>query len=124
MQSDTISPRRVPLALPGSRCVEHCYAVHGKGGCETARSARVELVLVDEARDVWNVLGFHAGADRFASDAVDCDANWRVLGWRMADGTRPFGDYDVVDPELAQLDQLPRAAHPRVLRACTGDDAS
>jgi len=107
-QTNPISPRRVPLAVAGSRRIERCYAMLGKGGSELPlRSARIELVLVDDARDVWNVLGFRAEPARFASDAVDRDGGWRVLGWRMADGTRPLGDYDVVDPDLAQLEQLP-----------------
>ncbi|HEY6943458.1 hypothetical protein [Dokdonella sp.] len=104
----TIPPCRVPLAVAGSRRIERCYAMLGKGGSELPlRSARIELVLVDDARDVWNVLGVRAEPARFASDAVDRDAGWRVLGWRMADGTRPLGDYDVVDPDLAQLERLP-----------------
>ena len=103
-----MSPCLVPLAVPGSRRVERCYAIHGKGRARPPlRSARIELVLVDEARDVWNVLGFHADAGRFTRDAVDRETGWRILGWRMADGTRPLGDYDAVDPELAQLDRLP-----------------
>lgn len=103
-------PCRVPLAVPGSRRIERCYAMQGKGGGETpARNARVELVLVDDTRDVWNVLGFHPESHRFMSDALDPESDWRILGWRMADGSRPLGDYDVVDPDLAQLERLPRA---------------
>ncbi|HEU4664228.1 MAG TPA: hypothetical protein VFS55_09385 [Dokdonella sp.] len=102
-------PCRVPLCVPGSRRIERCYATLGKGrGEPPVGAARVELVLVDDARDVWNVLGVHAGSGRFATDAVGRGAGWRILGWRMADGTRPLGDYEVVDPDLAQLEQLPR----------------
>jgi hypothetical protein len=32
---------------------------------------------------------------------------WRRLGWIMADGSLPFGEFDLVDPELAQFEYLP-----------------
>lgn len=37
----------------------------------------------------------------------DCDG-WRVLGWRMPSEELRHGDYDVVDPDLADFDRLPR----------------
>ena len=36
----------------------------------------------------------------------DCD-RWRVLGWRLPSGELRHGDYDVLDPELADFDRLP-----------------
>lgn len=105
-RTGTIAPCAVPLSVPGSRRVERCYAMPGKGSRIHAE-ARVELVLVDEERDVWNVLGVHHAASRFSSSAVPTDASWRVLGWRMADGSMPFGDYDLVDPDLAMFERLP-----------------
>ena len=35
-------------------------------------------------------------------------------GWRMADGSMPLGDYDAVDPELAQFDYLPVPNVPEI----------
>ena len=105
-RADPIPPCAVPLSVPGSRRVERCYAMPGKGRRIHAEAC-VELVLVDEERDVWNVLGMHHAAARFSSSAVPADASWRVLGWRMADGSMPFGDYDLVDPELATFEHLP-----------------
>ena len=32
---------------------------------------------------------------------------WRVLGRRLPSGDRRHGDYDVVDPHLAEFDRLP-----------------
>jgi hypothetical protein len=36
----------------------------------------------------------------------ECDG-WRVLGWRLPSGELRHGDFDVVDPELADFDRLP-----------------
>jgi hypothetical protein len=99
------SPCRVPLAVPGSRRIERCYALHGEARDRNPGwNTHVELVLVDSERDVCNVLGCYRSPDRFA---CDLDAGWRVLGWRMADGSMPYGEYDSVDPDLAQIDALP-----------------
>lgn len=98
-------PCSVPLAVPGSRRTERCYALHGKArDRDPGWNTQVELVLVDAERDVRNVLGYHRTPDRFVCDV---EPGWRVLGWRMADGSLPFGDYDLVDPDLAQIDALP-----------------
>jgi len=98
---------RVPLAVPGSRRTERCYALQGKTrGRDPGANVLVELVLLDEERDVRNVLGYHRAQGRFVCDV---ESGWRVLGWRMADGSMPYGDYELVDPELAQIDQLPEA---------------
>jgi len=98
-------PGRMPLAVPGSRRTERCYALHGKArGRDPGWNAQVELVLLDGERDVRNVLGYHRAPGRFVCDV---EPGWRVLGWRMADGSLPYGDYEQVDPELAQIDGLP-----------------
>jgi hypothetical protein len=31
---------------------------------------------------------------------------WRVLGWRLPSGELRHGDYDIVDPELADFGRL------------------
>ncbi len=108
-RTNPIAPRCVPLSVPGSRRIEHCYAMPGKGGGVLAREVRVELVLLDEGRDVWNVLGMRHDARRFSSSSLPADPAWRVLGWRMADGSMPLGEYDLVDPDLATIERLPIA---------------
>jgi hypothetical protein len=35
-----------------------------------------------------------------------------ILGWCMANGSMPLGEYDEVDPELAQIDYLPSPNPP------------
>jgi hypothetical protein len=100
-----VLPRRVPLAVPGSRRIERCYALQSKArGRDPGWNTHVELVLLDGERDVRNVLGYHRAPGHFVCDV---EPGWRVLGWRMADGSMPCGDYDLVDPELAQIDTLP-----------------
>lgn len=108
---------RVPLAVPGSRRTERCYALQGKArGRNPGSNAHVELVLLDEERDVRNVLGYHRAPGRFVCDV---EPGWRVLGWRMADGSMPYGDYEQVDPELAQIHDLPEAG-----RTCEIDSSA
>jgi hypothetical protein len=119
-------PRRIPLAVPGSRRTERCYALHGKAhGRDPGRGTRVELVLVDAERDVRNVLGYHQPPDRFVCEV---EPGWRVLGWRLADGSMPYGDYDLVDPDLAQIDALPEPGCAPGMDALAGvhvrDDAA
>lgn len=41
----------VPLSVPGSRYVERCYGMHGKGhGNTPPRHSAIELVLMSESR--------------------------------------------------------------------------
>ena len=98
----------VPLSVPGSRYVEHCYAKHGKGYAHTPpRNSPIELVLINKERQLWRVEGYFPGLHEYLTDATTHDSGWRILGWRMADGSMPLGEYDAVDPELAQFDYLP-----------------
>ena len=49
---------RVPLSVPGSRYVEHCYGMHGKSYCCCpVEGAEIELVLVNAQRQLWRVAG-------------------------------------------------------------------
>ena len=108
-------PCNVPLAVPGSRRTERCYALHGKArDRDPGWNTQVELVLVDAERDVRNVLGYHRTPDRFVCDV---EPGWRVLGWRMANGSMPYGDYDHVDPDLAQIDVLPEPGYATGMEA-------
>jgi len=49
----------VPLSVPSSRYVEHCYGRHGKGfgGCPP-RNSELELILINGQRQLWRVGGF------------------------------------------------------------------
>lgn len=98
----------VPLSVPSSRYVEHCYAKHGKGYAQTPpRNSAIELILINAQRQLWRVAGYFPEPHEYRTDATTHDSGWRILGWRMADGTMPLGDYDAVDPDLAQFDYLP-----------------
>lgn len=98
----------VPLSVPGSRYVELCYGKHGKAYAHTPpRHSAIELVLMNENRQLWNVPGRYEDDHKYLTSAVDLHSDWRILGWRMADGSMPLGEYDQVDPELAQMDYLP-----------------
>jgi hypothetical protein len=104
----------VPLSVPGSRYVEHCYGMHGKGyGHTPPRTSSIELILVNDQRQLWRVDGYFPEAHKYVTDAVGLGGNgWKILGWRMADESMPLGEYDAVDPELAQFDYLPVPNRP------------
>jgi len=104
----------VPLSVPSSRYVERCYGKHGKGFTGTPpRNSQIELVLINTQRQLWTVDGYFPEPHTYATDAVGVGGDgWRILGWRMADGTMPLGEYDEIDPDLAQFDYLPVANAP------------
>ena len=110
---------RVPLSVPGSRYVEHCYGMHGKGYAHAPpRSSSIELILINHQRQLWRVEGFFPEPHTYVTDALGIGGEgWKILGWRMTDDSMPHGDYDAVDPELAQFDHLPvpNAHEPRPL---------
>ena len=99
----------VPLSVPGSRYVEPCYGKHGKGyGHTPPRNSEIVLILINAQRQLWRVDGFFPEPHKYVTDAVGLGGDgWKILGWRMADGTMPLGEYDAVDPDLAQFDYLP-----------------
>jgi hypothetical protein len=93
--------------------IEPCYGKHGKGYAHTPpRHSDLELVLMNENRQLWYTPGRFEDGHAYLTDAVTNDSGWRILGWRMADGSMPLGDYDEVDPELAQIDYLPAPNPP------------
>jgi|GEM_PF-2765313 len=103
----------VPLAVSGSRYVERCYAKHGKAyGKVPPRDTPLELILLNSDRQLLTVTGCCPQDHQFRTDAVAYDSGWRILGWRVADGSMPLGDFDEVDPELAQIDYLPAPNPP------------
>ena len=82
----------VPLSVPGSRYVEHCYGKHGKGcGGAPPLNSALELILVNAQRQLWRVDGYYPDHHQYRTDAVGPCEGWRVLGWRMADGSMPLG---------------------------------
>jgi hypothetical protein len=95
------------LSTPASLRRELCYGSEGKGLHHTPLPGeRVELLLIDEARRTRWVT---SGPDSSKLYPVDGDVTGlRVLGWRLPDGALRHGDYDAVDPELADFAKLPR----------------
>ena len=82
--------------------------MHGKGySGHPPAGAAIDLVLLDPLRRRRIVTGHFPGAHIYRTDAHDSEAGWRILGWRMSDGSMPLGDYDAIDPDLAQFDYLP-----------------
>jgi len=79
--------------------------VRGKGGPPRLSGERVELLLIlQEGHTRW-VNSPPKFSPRYP---VEEDVEgWRVLGWRLPSGDLRHGDYDVVDPDLAEFDRLP-----------------
>ena len=93
------------LSLPTSKHAELCYAFQGKAHYHGPLSGeRVELLLIDQERHTrWVNSPVRSYAVDYPVDE-DCDG-WRVLG--VPSGELRHGDYDIVDPELADFDRLP-----------------
>ena len=105
----------VPLALPTSRRVLHCYASHGKAyGFALPRSypCAVRILAVNGARETRWEDGVYEEPHRWKCPALAGHEEWRRLGWAMPDGSQPFGELDGVDPNLAQFNYLPPANSP------------
>jgi hypothetical protein len=101
------APPQKVLSLPTSKRTELCYAFQGKAHIfGPLNGERVELLLIDhERRTRWVDSPVRAYLVDYPVDE-DCDG-WRVLGWRLPSGQLRHGDYDIVDPELADFDRLP-----------------
>ena len=95
------------LSTPESARVVDCYGAQGKGAhnCPFA-CTHVELVLINVERQVMTASGYSPATWELQTEAVALGSGWLVLGWRMLDGSQPFGNLDHVDPELADLAQL------------------
>ena len=66
----------------------------------------MELLLIDQERHTrWVNSPVRSYSVSYPVDE-DCEG-WRVLGWRLPSGELRHGEYDVVDPELADFDYLP-----------------
>ncbi len=108
-----------PLALQSSKRIERCCAKHGKAFAHSPpQGVPIELLLINARREVRMVTGRCEETHTLMTDGVPGDRDkWKILGWRMADGFTPLGEYDAVDPDLAQFEFLsepnPRPArHP------------
>ena len=106
------SPRWQPpvpkvLATTASRRVIECYAIEGKAYFHHPNfMERCTIVLVNRARDVVTVVQNESLGSWYDSDEVP-PGEWWVLGWVPAGDLR-HGPLERVDPELADLDALPR----------------
>ena len=115
------SPPPKVLSLPTSACVIECYAIQGKGHHHRPLLGEVsELLLVNARREtcwVRNTGGY--GSPYECREAPP--GEWLVLGWRPCDGAprERAGDFDRVDPELADLDEL-RTINPGPSAASLG----
>jgi hypothetical protein len=94
------------LSLPTSKHTELCYAFEGKAHHQRPLSGeRVELLLINQERHTRWV---NSPAHLSSIYPIDEDPDGcRVLGWRLPSGDLRHGDYDIVDPELADFDRLP-----------------
>jgi hypothetical protein len=95
------------LSLPTSQRIELCYAFEGKAHYHGPLVGEpVELLLIDGKRRTRWVSSPALYSPRYPVD-VDIDESERVLGWRMPSRDLRHGDYDAVDPGLAQFDYRP-----------------
>jgi len=94
-----------PLALPSSKRIERCYAKHGKAFAHSPpQGVAIELLLINACREIRVVIGRCEDTHALMTDEIPREGgNWKILGWRMVDGSKPLGEYDAVDPELAQF---------------------
>jgi hypothetical protein len=101
-----VAPPPKGLSLPTSKHTELCYAFEGKAHTWRPLTAeRVELLLIDQERHRrWVISPARLSPDYPVDENVD---GWRVLGWRLPSGQLRHGEYDVVDPELADFERLP-----------------
>jgi hypothetical protein len=95
------------LSLPTSQRTQLCYAFEGKAEHHYPLSGeRAELLLIDLERHTRWVNSPPKFSPRYPVEE-DADGCRMILGWRLPSGGLRHGDYDVVDPDLAEFDRLP-----------------
>ncbi len=102
------SPPPKVLSLPTSARVIECYAIQGKGLHHRPLLGEVsELLLVNARQETCGVrnAGGYSGPYECATAPP---GEWLVLGWRPRDRLprERAGEFDRVDPELADLRKL------------------
>ena len=108
-----MAKRRKALPIPDlsssdSEILIPCYASHGKGKYEHAPTgAKLLVVLINAERQVREVVAVQGYSWELPIEGVPMKSGWRILGWRMADGSTPLGEHDVVDPAMADFPRLP-----------------
>ena len=96
------------LSTSESKRVVHCYAIEGKADTfhPLALEQGAKAVLMNPDRIItWVPL---SGEYRVSYGTNFLPpGEWRVLGWRPPNNQPRHGEYDAVDPDLADWDALP-----------------
>ena len=102
------SPPPKVLSTPESARVFHCYAIEGKAYIHHGQEhCGGEVVLVNASREVVIVPKSVTINDWYGVDEPP-PGDWLVLGYRLPNNEMRYGEYDAVDPEMADLEKLPR----------------
>lgn len=108
------SPPPKVLSLPTSARVIECYAIQGKAHHHWPLGGEVsDLLLVNARRETCWVRNAGGYGSPYECAGVPPGA-WLVLGWRPCDRLprERAGEFDRVDPTLADLDRL-QALNPK-----------
>lgn len=101
-------PKPKVLATPESKRVVRCYATQGKAYTfHPTIAGACRIILVNEVRDVLFVTRDDRTSEPYCSNEVPL-GDWFVLGRLPRNGELPHGELDDVDPELAEIEKLPR----------------
>lgn len=90
-----------------SERVLHCYATLGAGcGTDPQINSAIRILAINAARETQWVDAYYCSYKGFVCEALRGN-EWRLLGYVQADGTKPLGPLDAVDPQLVEFDRLP-----------------
>lgn len=111
------SPPPKVLLLPTSACVIECYAIQGKGHHHRPLLDEVsELLLVNARQETCWVrnAGSYGGPYRTSAQRRPRENGLCSAGARVIEQPRELaGDFDRVDPEVADLHKLQRLNPPQ-----------
>jgi hypothetical protein len=100
-------PPAKTLSLPTSTLVVECYAIEGKAYVHRPLFGEpATILLIDSTRSVFEAASRTEYGEHWPTEPLP-PGDWRVLGWRLPDGTLRHGPHDRVDPELADFVSLP-----------------